>query len=127
MMLNKTYNDQNIIARVRTKMTENFSAQNNAKISNSQVNLNFLNNLRNSSVVQNLIAYDHIYAASAGQNNLVSTSENNCQNTESEVSFLKELLMLHLDLIQQQNEDILNKDKTIARLTQENEMVKLHV
>lgn len=47
-----------------------------------------------------------------------------CQSAESEVSFLKEWLLLHLDLIQQQNEEITSKERTILILQQENEMLK---
>lgn len=48
------------------------------------------------------------------------------QNDLTEVKHLKELLLLHLDLIQQQSEQIVTKDKLLAALRQENETVGLH-
>lgn len=45
------------------------------------------------------------------------------QNDLTEVKHLKELLLLHLDLIQQQSEQIVTKDKLLAALRQENETV----
>lgn len=45
------------------------------------------------------------------------------QNDFTEVKHLKELLLLHLDLIQQQSEQIVTKDKLLAALRQENETV----
>lgn len=44
----------------------------------------------------------------------------------TEVKHLKELLLLHLDLIQQQSEQIVTKDKLLAALRQENETVTIH-
>lgn len=48
------------------------------------------------------------------------------QNDLTEVKHLKELLLLHLDLIQQQSEQIVTKDKLLAALRQENETVHIH-
>lgn len=48
------------------------------------------------------------------------------QNDLTEVKHLKELLLLHLDLIQQQSEQIVTKDKLLAALRQENETVHTH-
>lgn len=45
----------------------------------------------------------------------------------TEVKHLKELLLLHLDLIQQQSEQIVTKDKLLAALRQENETVLIKV
>lgn len=45
------------------------------------------------------------------------------QSEANEVKHLKELLLLHLDLIQQQSEQIVTKDKLLAALRQENETV----
>lgn len=45
----------------------------------------------------------------------------------SEVHFLKEFLIIHLDLIEQQNEDILQKDNTIINLQQENALLKQRI
>ncbi|XP_053994598.1 serine-rich adhesin for platelets-like [Hylaeus volcanicus] len=49
------------------------------------------------------------------------------QNDFTEVKHLKELLLLHLDLIQQQSEQIVTKDKLLAALRQENETLKLRL
>ncbi|CAL7952476.1 unnamed protein product [Xylocopa violacea] len=49
------------------------------------------------------------------------------QNDLTEVKHLKELLLLHLDLIQQQSEQIVTKDKLLAALRQENETLKLRL
>ncbi|XP_018320516.1 male-specific lethal 1 homolog isoform X2 [Agrilus planipennis] len=68
-------------------------------------------------------SYDHGYASNSGTV-LPNLSSSNCQNAESEVKFLREWLLLHLDLIQQQNDEILSKEKTISMLKQENEMLK---
>lgn len=47
------------------------------------------------------------------------------QTDQTEVKHLKELLLLHLDLIQQQSEQIVTKDKLLSALRQENETVSL--
>ncbi|XP_023247352.1 male-specific lethal 1 homolog isoform X2 [Copidosoma floridanum] len=49
------------------------------------------------------------------------------QNDLTEVKHLKELLLLHLDLIQQQSEQIVTKDKLLSALRQENETLKLRL
>lgn len=46
-----------------------------------------------------------------------------CHTEESEVKSLKEWLILHNDLIQQQNDEILEKERQIYLLRRENEMV----
>ncbi|KAG8289252.1 U2 snRNP complex subunit msl1 [Homalodisca vitripennis] len=58
--------------------------------------------------------FDHIYASN------MSESENN-GDKNSEIVHLKELLLLHLDLIQQQSEQLVTKDKQITALKQEND------
>lgn len=63
--------------------------------------------------------FDHMYACNSDNSDLNSER----QAGESEVRHLKDLLLLHLDLIQQQSDEIVNKDKFIAQLRQENEMV----
>lgn len=45
----------------------------------------------------------------------------------TEVKHLKELLLLHLDLIQQQSEQLVTKDKLLAALKEENETLKLRL
>ncbi|XP_044751482.1 uncharacterized protein LOC123311518 isoform X2 [Coccinella septempunctata] len=68
--------------------------------------------------------YDHIYATNENSNIEIHKQKLNCQTAESEVRFLKQWLLLHLDLIQHQNEEILTKERTILILQQENEMLK---
>ncbi|XP_066248600.1 LOW QUALITY PROTEIN: male-specific lethal 1 homolog [Euwallacea similis] len=55
-----------------------------------------------------------------------ATDDNNRQQqiAESEVKLLKDWLILHNDLIQQQNDDIIEKDRQIYVLRKENEMLK---
>uniref|UniRef100_A0A1B6DR50 Uncharacterized protein n=1 Tax=Clastoptera arizonana TaxID=38151 RepID=A0A1B6DR50_9HEMI len=60
--------------------------------------------------------FDHIYASKMAENVKV-------QDSNSEIIHLKELLLLHLDLIQQQSEQLVTKDKQITALKQETEMV----
>lgn len=59
--------------------------------------------------------YDHMYAS------VTETAAS--EHLSNEVRHLKELLLLHLDLIQQQSEQLVTKDKTISSLRQENETV----
>lgn len=61
--------------------------------------------------------YDHMYASV--ETGLAGNEPN------SEVRHLKELLLLHLDVIQQQSEQLVTKEKTITNLRQENETVSL--
>lgn len=106
-------------------MSDNFSGQNNnTKLSNSTENVDYFNSLNDGENIDDLsLPYDHMYASSNSDINGVNSSDTNCQSAESEVKFLKEWLVIHLDLIQQQNDEILNKEKTIYVLQQENEMV----
>uniref|UniRef100_A0A1B6LFQ2 PEHE domain-containing protein n=1 Tax=Graphocephala atropunctata TaxID=36148 RepID=A0A1B6LFQ2_9HEMI len=64
--------------------------------------------------------FDHIYASN------MSESENS-GDKNSEIMHLKELLLLHLDLIQQQSEQLVTKDKQITALKQENDTLKLRL
>lgn len=59
--------------------------------------------------------FDHMYASMAEARTL--------RDEGTEIRHLKELLLLHLDLIQQQSEQIVTKDKQLAALRQENETV----
>lgn len=108
-------------------MSESLSGHNhhnNAKLSNPSENLFYAQLSQNSD--NNLInrVYDHMYASETIVNSKeVNATNPNCQSAESEVKFLKDWLILHLDLIQQQNDEILSKEKTILILQQENEMV----
>lgn len=61
--------------------------------------------------------FDHIYASSMNESAKSKT-------VNSEISLLKELLLSHLDLIQQQSEQLVTKDKQISALQQENETVQ---
>lgn len=77
--------------------------------------------------------FDHMYAsmtddgAPATATSVLGVSplrgNDSRQNDLTEVKHLKELLLLHLDLIQQQSEQIVTKDKLLAALRQENETV----
>lgn len=59
--------------------------------------------------------FDHMYA---------SVNDLSCTASQvKEAKHLKELLLLHLDLIQQQSEQIVTKDKQIAALKQDYETV----
>lgn len=63
--------------------------------------------------------FDHMYASV----NDISCTLN--QSKDKETKHLKELLLLHLDLIQQQSEQIVTKDKQIAALKQDYETLKM--
>lgn len=77
--------------------------------------------------------FDHMYAsmtddgAPATATSVLGVSplrgNESRQNDLTEVKHLKELLLLHLDLIQQQSEQIVTKDKLLCALRQENETV----
>ncbi|XP_075212077.1 male-specific lethal 1 isoform X2 [Lycorma delicatula] len=73
---------------------------------------------------QGLLSYpcdfDHIYASSMNESAKSKT-------VNSEISLLKELLLSHLDLIQQQSEQLVTKDKQISALQQENDTLKLRL
>lgn len=60
--------------------------------------------------------FDHMYASKM-------TDSVNIPGSNPEINHLKELLLLHLDLIQQQSEQLVTKDKQITALKQETEMV----
>lgn len=75
--------------------------------------------------------FDHMYAsmtdngATAANTATSPLRGNEARHTDlTEVKHLKELLLLHLDLIQQQSEQIVTKDKLLAALKQENETVR---
>lgn len=111
-------------------MSEDFSNNHSAKYSDIVNTANFYQHINNISENSEELGhpYDHIYASNNDNSILNSDIEThkqkpNCQTADSEVRFLKQWLLLHLDLIQQQNEEILSKEKTILILQQENEMV----
>ncbi|XP_023716811.1 uncharacterized protein LOC111869474 [Cryptotermes secundus] len=60
--------------------------------------------------------FDHMYAS--------LTEGTTVQKDGAEVKHLKELLLLHLDLIQQQSEQLVTKDKQLSALRQENETLR---
>lgn len=70
----------------------------------------------NKSVIPYPLEFDHLYASN------MSDSEK-LTDRDSEVMHLKELLLLHLDLIQQQSEQLVTKDKQISALKLENDTV----
>lgn len=70
----------------------------------------------NKSVIPYPLEFDHLYASN------MSDSEK-LTDKDSEVMHLKELLLLHLDLIQQQSEQLVTKDKQISDLKLENDKV----
>lgn len=109
-------------------MSDNFSGDNNrTKLSDLAGNVTYFHELigANGNTQVSNLSYDHLYTSSDGINNrFVNEIDSNCQTAESEVKFLKEWLLMHLNLIQQQNDEILDKERTILILQQENEMVK---
>lgn len=117
--------DNNITSRVHTNMSEGSSGKNNiAKLSAPSDVFNYFNNLNSNNSGD--LAY--MYATndqqtSDGDNLDLAAPTTDCQSLESEVKFLREWLLVHLELVQQQNDDILNKDNTILLLKQENAMV----
>ncbi|KAJ8951884.1 hypothetical protein NQ318_019861 [Aromia moschata] len=121
-------NDQNI-NRVYTKMSEDFHDENNAKLSKCVKSVAYfdeINSVDDRLIQEEINVNDHMYASNTENDeiNEVSSSDANCQTAESEVKFLKEWLILHTDLIQQQNDDILDRDRQIYILRKENEMLK---
>ena len=131
MPINNLNNDQNI-NRVYTKMSEDFSHLNsNAKLSNLVQTVNYYKNSNHTQSTDVLNPSCDRHYSTSTEDGEINPDGTNCQSAESEVRFLKEWLMLHLDLIQQQNDEILDKEKTILILQQENEMVQyfatLHV
>ncbi|KAG5892521.1 hypothetical protein JTB14_011227 [Gonioctena quinquepunctata] len=123
-------NDHNI-APVFTKMSEGFHDGNNSKLSNCIKAVSYFNQVNNvveETSDEEINVVDHMYASNIANGEIkVVTDESppfNCQTTESEVTFIKEWLILHTDLIQQQNDDIIDKDREIHILRKENEMLK---
>ncbi|XP_017779420.1 PREDICTED: male-specific lethal 1 homolog isoform X2 [Nicrophorus vespilloides] len=115
-------NEHNIRERAEAKMSDHFCEQNNAKLSNSVENLEYFQQDIGDSIRGEEInhSYDHMYATNHEENGITEEPQTTCQTSESEVNFLKEFLLIHLDLIQQQNDDIINKENTIFILQQEN-------
>lgn len=115
-------NDQNI-NRFLPKMSEDFHDENNANILKCIKTVELFDEI--DSIDENLsdeeISFDH--SSNADEERNVSPPSLNCQTAESEVRLIKDWLILHSDLIQQQNDDILDRDREIYILRKENEMV----
>ncbi|CAG9823597.1 unnamed protein product [Phaedon cochleariae] len=122
-------NDQNI--EPHTKMSEDFHDGNNSNLSKNLRSVNFLNNIKTvrGDNDGDLNVVDHLYATNV-ENGEIRGEINqesppfSCQTADSEVKFIKEWLILHTDLIQQQNDDIIDKDREIYILRKENQMLK---
>ena len=67
--------------------------------------------------------FDHMYASMTDEEAALGVSPLRGSEVNEEARHLKELLLLHLDLIQQQSEQIATKDKLLTALRQENETV----
>lgn len=82
-----------------------------------------LNGTANDRIKLNL---DHLYCHPIGDtNNFIKTASNqDIFKLLTENKQLKSMLLLHLDLIQEQSDQIILKDKNIAQLKQENESLK---
>ncbi|XP_076255542.1 uncharacterized protein LOC143193296 isoform X1 [Rhynchophorus ferrugineus] len=126
MRLPSINNDQNI-GRALPKMTDNFQHESNAKLPDCLGPITYFS--RSTEVHSDFDTedqseyYNPVYLNNV-ENGEVSSSDTNCQTAESEVKSLKEWLILHNDLIQQQNEEIVEKERTIYLLQKENEMLK---
>ncbi|EFA03911.2 hypothetical protein TcasGA2_TC014045 [Tribolium castaneum] len=103
-------------------MSENFPDECKSKLSKLPDSTSYLAQSVDKSDLN--FAYDHMYASNTENGEINTTQDANCQSAESEVKFWKDWLILHLDLIQQQSDEILNKERTILILQQENEMLK---
>lgn len=119
-------NDQNIERRF-PKMSEGFQDGNNANLPKCIKTIALFDEIR--SIEENLSdeevnVIDHMYSSDTiNDEQDVGTPSLNCQTAESEVKLIKDWLILHTDLIQQQNDDIIDKDREIYFLRKENEMV----
>lgn len=98
-------------------------SQNITKLSYPSDNLGFATEIDGRDNKDDLLnfPFDHMYACNSDNSDVNSDR----QAGESEVRHLRDLLMLHLDLIQQQSDEIVNKDKYIAELKLENETVRV--
>lgn len=90
---------------------------------NSSKNVN-QKNCSNEKISYNL---DHVYCHSNDNNYISSTnptSKSELLSIFKENKQLKSMILLHLDLIQEQSDQILSKDKIISSLKQENDSLK---
>lgn len=119
-------NDQNIDRRF-PKMSEGFHDENNANLSKSIKTVALfeeINSIEENLSDEEINVIDHMYSSNAdNEEQVVSTPSLSCQTAESEVKLIKDWLILHTDLIQQQNDDIIDRDREIYILRKENEMV----
>lgn len=119
-------NDQNIERRF-PKMSEGFPDENNAnlpKCIKTVALFNKINSIEESLSDEEVNVIDHIYSSNDENHEQdAGIPSLNCQTAESEVKLIKDWLILHTDLIQQQNDDIIDKDREIYFLRKENEMV----
>ncbi|ENN71547.1 hypothetical protein YQE_11775, partial [Dendroctonus ponderosae] len=107
-------------------MNDNFQYESDAKLIDSRDCLTYDNQTgayTNSPFEFDDFTDERVYGNYA-ENAEVSSSDASCQPIESEVKSLKDWLILHNDLIQQQNEEILEKEHRIYVLQRENEMLK---
>lgn len=90
---------------------------------NNSTNVNQIN-CSNEKISYNL---DHVYCHSNDNNYISSTnptSKSEFLSIFKENKQLKSMILLHLDLIQEQSDQILSKDKIISSLRQENDSLK---
>lgn len=113
-------------------MSEDFHHENSSKLSKCAKPFEYysqVNNAETDSSEEEINVVDYIYPTNVVNGSLINVPAKsppfNCQiPAESEVTFIKEWLILHTDLIQQQNDDIIDKDREIYILRKENEMLK---
>ncbi|CAH1113754.1 unnamed protein product [Psylliodes chrysocephalus] len=112
-------------------MSEDFHHESSSKLlSKCTHSIEYFNeiNVETESSEEEINVVDHMYATNIENGDINDLSNEsppiNCQTAESEVKLIKEWLILHTDLIQQQNDDILDKDREIYILRKENEMLK---
>lgn len=98
--------DANVNMVAATK--DNSCSKHLEKFNNSKEN--------NTGVKPYLLGFDHLYASN-------KSDTENSTDTNTEIVHLKGLLLLHLDLIQQQSEQLVTKDKQINSLKHENNLV----
>lgn len=119
-------NDQNI-TRLFPKMSEGFHDENNENLSKCIKTVALFEEINSTEEPlsdEEINVIDHMYSSNAGNKERdVGTPLLNCQTAESEVRLIKDWLILHTDLIQQQNDDIIDRDREIYILRKENEMV----
>lgn len=98
-------------------------SQNITKLSFPTENLGFTTEIDGRDNKDNFLTFpfDHMYACNSDNSDV-----NSDRQAGDEVRHLRDLLMLHLDLIQQQSDEIVNKDKYISELKLENEAVCLN-